>query len=257
MIGTLLTSLAWSDVHHFGYITETGTLPAGATEVEIWNTARIGKDAYYYGLDQRLEFETGLTDHLQASLYLNWMRTTEAAGTSDTLRSTSAFKGLSAELKYKISDPSADALGFGLYGELGFNTDATELEGKALLDKNVGSWILAANLIVEAEIENRSLETEEIEISPVIGAAYEISPRISAGLELRNHNEFEKEGGESFEWMNSAVYLGPSLAYTTKAMTVTFTLLPQLPALKTEDGTTFELHDHEKVEARLHLSLHF
>ena len=246
----------WADVHHFGYVTETGTLPTGTTEVEVWNTARIGRDAYYFGLDQRLEFETGLTDHLQGSLYLNWNRTTEADSTG-ALGTSNDFQGFSTELKYKLSDPSTDIVGFGLYGELGFNTDRMEIEGKALFDKNLGPWILAGNLIAEGEIENRSMKFMDIELQPVIAAAYEITQHFTAGVELRNHNEIERQPDDSFKWMNSALYLGPSVAYTTKSMTVTFTVLSQLPALKTEDGKTFEIHDHEKLEARLHLSLDF
>ncbi len=255
LAGAVLSSSVFADAHHFGYITETGTLPTGATDVEVWNTARIGRDAYYYGLDQRLELETGITDKLQASLYLNWTRTTEA-DTFGVLNSASEFQGLSTELKYRLSNPSSDAVGFGLYGELGFNTDETEIEGKVLFDKNLGPWILAANLIAEGEIENRGMELEEIELQGVIGAAYEITPNFTAGLELRNHNEIEKES-EEFKWMNSALYLGPSLAYSAKSFVVTFTVLPQLPALKTEDNTTYETHDHEKIEVRLHLSVDF
>lgn len=254
----LLSAPVFADVHHFGYITETGTLPAGATEVELWNTARIGRDAYYYRLDQRLEVEAGVTDKLQASLYLNWNRITEA-DTSGALGTVSDLQGLSAELKYRFSDASTDAVGFGLYGELGFNSDAMEIEGKALFGKDVDGWIFAANLNAEAEIENRGMNLIELELQPVIGVAYEITSAFTAGLELRNHNELEKndETGNKLKWMNSTLYLGPSIAYSAKSFVVTFTVLPQLPALKTEDGTTFELHDHEKVEARLHLSVHF
>lgn len=255
LLGAAITSTQ-ADVHHFGYVTETGTLPAGKTEVEVWNTARMGRDSYYYGLDQRLEFETGLNDHLQASLYLNWNRITEADSTG-ALGTANEFQGFSTELKYKISDPTADAVGFGLYGELGFNTDGMEIEGKALFDKNLGPWIFAGNLIAEGEIENRNMEFEDIELQAVVAAAYEISPHFTVGLELRNHNEIEKQSGDHFKWMNSALYFGPSVAYATKSVTITFTVLPQLSALKTEDGKTFELHDHEKVEARLHLSLDF
>ena len=252
----LIGTAARADIHHFGYLTETGTLPAGASEVEVWNTARIGHSGYYSALDQRLELESGITDRLQASLYLNWNKTTEADSTG-TLGTTLDFQGFSTELKYKISDPVADAVGFALYGELGYGANAMELKGKLLLDKEIGPWILAGNLISEGEIENRSMEFEDVELQAVLGAAYEITPHFSTGLELRNHNEIERQPDESFKWMNSALYLGPSVAYATKSFVVTFTVLPQLPALKTEDGKTFELHDHEKVEARLHLSLHF
>ena len=148
-------------------------------------------------------------------------------------------------------------MGFGLYGELGFGAAATEIEGKVLLDKNLGPWILAGNLIGEGELENRGMELEEIELQVVLAAAYEITPNFSAGLEFRNHNEIEQQPDENYKWMNSALYLGPSVAYSAKSFVVTFTVLPQLPALKTEDGATYETHDHEKLEARLHLSVHF
>ena len=249
------TAATFADVHHFSYATETGTLPAGSTEVEVWNTVRIGRDAYYYGLDQRLEFEVGITDRLQGALYLNWNRTTEA-DTSGVVGTASDFEGFSAELKYKVSDAGADAVGFGLYGELGFNTDETEIEGKLLFDKNLGPWIFAANLIVEGEIENREFELEEIEVQPVLAVAYEITPAFTLGLELRNHNEIEKES-EEFEWMNSALYLGPAIAYSGKSFALSLSILPQLPALKTEGGETYETHDHEKLEARLRLSVNF
>jgi hypothetical protein len=253
----LLGASARADVHHFGYATETGVLPAGANEVEIWNTARIGKSDYYYGLDQRLEFETGLTDRLQASLYLNWNKTT-AADSTGNLASSFDWQGLSTEFKYKFSDPSADPIGFGLYGELGVNTESTEIEGKALFDKNLDSWVLAANLVGEEKILNRSFETSEIELEGVLAAAYAFTPNFTLGLEFRNHNDLEKAAGQNaFHWMNSALYLGPSVSYNATAYVVTFTVIPQLPSPNTEDNRTLEFHDHEAVEARLHLSLHF
>ena len=95
----------------------------------------------------------------------------------------------------------------------------------------------------------------------MVAAAYQVTPSFTAGLELRNHNDLEKnaETNNKLKWMNSALYLGPTVSYTTKAMTVTFTALPQLPALKTEAGSNnvLEFNDHEAVEFRLHLSLHF
>src|SRR5262245_34530149 len=63
---------AYGNERHFTYTYESAVLPAQAKEIEVWTTPRLGRDDYYARFDQRLEFEVGLTDRLQTSLYLNW-----------------------------------------------------------------------------------------------------------------------------------------------------------------------------------------
>ncbi len=263
LVALALNVPTWADIHHFGYVTETGVLPQGASEIEVWNTARLGDTHYYYGLDQSLEFETGLTDRLQASLYLNWNKTTADTGGDRQLADNFDWQGLSAELKYKISDASADPIGFALYSEFEFDTDEMELETKALFDKDVDSWTLAANLIGEFEFDSRNPKLTEIELQPTAGAAYQVTPNFTAGLELRSYSAIERglgSGSDGFGLASSALYVGPALSYTTKAMTVTFSVLPNLHSFKNESGFP-QLDDDdavkESMEMRLHLSMHF
>jgi hypothetical protein len=236
---------------HFGYVHETATMPVGAREVEVWTTARAVHDTYYSRLDHRVELETGLTDNLQGAFYLNWRNITarEAAG----LKSVTEWQGVSTELKYKFSDPVADVVGFGLYGELGYSTDAVELEAKALFDKRVGPLLLAANFVgeLEYEAEGEEFELEEIGLEGVFGASYALSRKLSLGLEFRSHNEIVEGELEA-----AALFLGPTAAYSSGNWWMTFTVLPQIAALKHEGGGLRDLEDHEALEARLLLSFH-
>jgi hypothetical protein len=50
-----------------------GTCPdgpeRGAREIEIWTTARLGREAFFARFDQRLELAVGLTDRLMTAVY--------------------------------------------------------------------------------------------------------------------------------------------------------------------------------------------
>jgi hypothetical protein len=59
-----------------------------------------------------------------------------------------------------------------------------ELESKLIAQKNFGPWILVYNATLEAVWEGDGLVEREGEISQALGASYEISPRLSVGLEL-------------------------------------------------------------------------
>src|SRR3954469_8857362 len=57
----------------FGYVYTTDTHPRGTREVEQWLTQRYRQSQGDYDLWQgRTEFEYGVTDRLQTSLYLNY-----------------------------------------------------------------------------------------------------------------------------------------------------------------------------------------
>ena len=261
--GLAATPLAYANERHLTYTYETAVLPRGAKEIEIWTTPRLGRDDYYARFDERLEFEVGVTDRLQTSLYLNWNAITSEAEVMPGFKqkvSATEFEGISSEWKYKLIDPVANAVGFALYGEASLGPTESELEGKLIFDKRIGKLLLAANLVaaVEFEFEGAEPEAEEIEIEPVLGATYFITPNLALGLELRNHNKIAKEpmaGGE-FEWEHSALFLGPVVSYATQSWWVAATILPQLPALKKEGAGSRVLDEHEELNARVIFAFH-
>jgi hypothetical protein len=244
---------------HFAYTYETAVLPPGGRELETSNTLRLGRDQYYAALDHRLEFEVGVGERVMSSFYLNWSDETAKSGPGMT-QSRFTWQGISNEWKWKLSDPVADPLGFALYGELTYATGSYELEAKTLFDKKVGKLLLAANLVAEGEFETGVGENEldEIELEGDLAGSYAVTSRFSVGLEFRNLNEIAKEaGGDEMEWETSALFLGPNVSYATEGWWVTFSVLPQLPALMKEGGgSILDLNDHEKINARLLFSFH-
>jgi hypothetical protein len=245
---------AGANERHFTYTYESAVLPQGAKELEFWVTPRLGRDSFYSRFDNRLEFEVGLTNRLQTSLYLNLNSITQDV--MGTRVSETEFAGISSEWKYKLTDPVADPLGFALYGEVTASTNELELEAKLIFDKKVGdNVLLAANIVPEYEFEFEAGETEtELVLEIDLAATYFFAQNWAIGLELRNHNEFP----EAEEWEHSALFFGPTLGYFTQSWWVAATFLPQLPALKKPEGSSGSrvLDEHEKFNARVIFSFH-
>lgn len=257
-----LPSIASANERHFTYTYESAVLPVGGKEIEVWTTPRIGKQDYFVRFDQRLELEVGVSDNLMTAFYLNAETVTaDVAGAAGTERVTeSELHGVSNEWKLKLSDPVADSVGMALYGEISAATAEAELEAKLIIDKKVGDLLFAGNLVLanETEFEREGDESEveqEQEVELDLAMAYFVSPGVTVGLELRNHNEVY-EG----EWLHSAIFAGPTVAYAGEGWWIAGSVMPQLPALKDNDDSVDDgarvLDDHEKLEARVLFSMH-
>lgn len=243
---------AQANERHFTFTYESAVLPKNAREIEVWTTPRIGRDAFFVQFDQRIEFEVGVTDRLLTAFYLN-ATAANAEVAPDVRQSTFEFEGVSSEWKLKLKDPVADGLGLALYGEASGGPGESELEAKLILDKQSGHLLLAANVVGAQEWkydEAKSESEQEAELD--LGATYFFRPGFAAGLELRNHNAFH-EG----DWEHSALFAGPVLAYGAEGWWVAASVLPQLPALKKEEGGNGRVLDElEKVNARILFSFH-
>ena len=254
----LLTGVSSANERRFAYTYETSTLPPGVREIELWNTYRADKGFFYRRLDQRVEYEFGITNNLMSAFYLNnsW-RLQDSNGGADSGNAVSSSEvSISSEWKYKLMDRVADPIGFALYGEATLGLNEVELEGKILLDKQINNFLFAFNAVFEQEWEtelelgNTETETESI-FEFDLGMAYFINNSFSAGIEMRNHNEV-KEGA----WEHSALFIGPALSYSAESWWATLTILPQVAALKGATDGNLVLDEHEKVEARLLFSFH-
>lgn len=231
----------------FSYTYQSGVLGKGNKEIEIWTTARIGKDIpYFAATDHRMEFEWGISNRLQTAFYINFRNTSADDGTG--MGTSFDFKGISSEWKYQISNPKKDAIGFALYGEVGLNTDEAELEAKLIFDKRLKKNTFALNLVFENEWELAAHKPEtEMKLEGDFGWCYDITNSFSAGIEIRNHNVFE-EG----ELEHSALFAGPVVSFSQPSWWLTLTVLPQITSLKEKTGTTnLDLGEYEKLETRL------
>lgn len=239
---------------HFSYLYESTVMAKGSKEIEVWTTTRLGKqDGYFAALDNRIEFETGLSKRLQTSFYLNFgsITTDNGTGVNQTVLN---FHGISSEWKYNITNPYTSSFGFAFYGELGLSTSEVELETKLIFDKKIKNTTLALNLVYEPEWELSPGETNlDHNVEGLFGLSYAFSSELSAGFEVRNHNIFSK--GEGLEF--SALFGGPVISYSQPSWWVTFTVFPQIVAFTGKTpGSNLNLGDHEKFESRLLFSFH-
>ena len=116
-LSLIFSRTVFSNERKFTYTYETLTLPPGAREIEIWNTYSTDKGFFYRRLDQRVEYEFGVTNNLMGSIYLNssWQFQDSAGVRMNEGDLTSQTVSVSSEWKYKLMDRVADPFGLALY----------------------------------------------------------------------------------------------------------------------------------------------
>lgn len=261
ILTALIPDISLSNERRFGYTYESSVLPPGAREIELWSTDRRGREYFYHRLDQRIEFEFGVSNDLMSAFYLN--TTTRTRDSNSELsgggKSSSIAVSISNEWKVKLMDRVADPLGFSLYGELTLGTDKVELETKLIADKQVQHYLFAGDITAEYElssdiINGTELVSKEVKIKPGIGVAYIAESGFGAGVEVRNENIFI-----SGEMKHSSLFAGPTVSYASEAIWFTLTFMPQVHSFK--GGTTLsknlDLDEFEKIQTRLLLAFHF
>lgn len=238
----------------FAFTQESAVLPAGDAEIEPWTTFGVGREHHYARIEQRLELELGLTHSLQTALYWNFAgmaATVEDDEGALTRVSEVEKSSVSSEWKYKLSDPLADALGSALYLEATLGPEEAALEAKIILDKQVGSFLFALNLVGENEWELGLGETEtEQELEVDLAAGVFLTPTLVVGLEAMSSTLVEEEVE------SSRIYLGPSLAYASSRYWLTLSALPQVLAPKGPEGETVDLEHGERLLLRALVGFH-
>ena len=179
---------------HFGFAYESAVLNPGLAELQPWITERVGRANYFNRLEARLGFELGLARNLQAALFWNASSVTEdimiPGAALPSRLSTTDLQSVSAQLKYKFSDPVADTLGSALFLEGQAGPLLVGYEGRVILDKQLGALLLALNVVgggVELlELQSRFVAT----FGATVGAGYFVTPNLVTSLEIRNENGY-------------------------------------------------------------------
>lgn len=179
----------------------------------------------------RHELEFGVTERLQASIYL-----TDWSYTHSDANSGTAFSDAALELIYNLSNPVIDPIGISLYQEYRGGDRLFEWESKLIAQKNLGRLILAYNATLEAVWQGADLTEHDGEFQQALGASYELSARLSVGLELLHEFVFP-------EWKDNEkirnVFVGPNVCYRHRNWFVTVTGLAQ--ATNTTDEPDFQV----------------
>ncbi|MEY2561854.1 MAG: hypothetical protein QOH88_47 [Verrucomicrobiota bacterium] len=183
LVAAILPTLpAYGGARRFTYVYEVTTSPPGDVEIENWVTWKTRKpeDHSFRQVDFRHELEFGITNKLQAAVYLaDW---NYHDGTSVENPGYS-YTGSALELIYNFTNPVADPIGFSVYEEIQVGYRRFELESKLLAQKNFGRWVLAYNATLEAEWEGEGLEERVGEFQQSLGLSYEVSPHLLFGAE--------------------------------------------------------------------------
>jgi hypothetical protein len=223
---------ALAGARHFTYIYEAPTSAPSSVELENWVTwERVDNPQRSDTLAFRHEIEIGVIDHFQASIYLADWFYENAPSHSGFTYSNSAI-----ELIYNLTNPVIDPVGLSMYQEYKVGDRLFEWESKIIAQKNFGPLILAYNATLEAVWEGASLSEREGEFQQALGASYELSPRLSVGLEFLHEFVFP-------DWRDEEkirnVFIGPNVSFRHENWFVTVTALAE--ATNTQDEPDFQV----------------
>jgi len=180
MLSILPALSCFADARHFTFVYEATVAEPGEVEAESWATWQTGKttDHGFQEIDFRHEIEFGVTNKLQAGLYLadwTYVSSKESAGF--------AFSDAALELIYNIYDPETDPIGLAVYEEIQGGDRLFGSESKVIAQKNVGPVIFGYNATLETVWHGKELAEREAEFQQSIGASYELSRHFSVGAE--------------------------------------------------------------------------
>jgi hypothetical protein len=192
----------------------------------------------FNGWLSRTEFEYGVTDDFQISAYFNheWENSQPhpSAG-EDHWQATS----VSGEAIYRFLNPYFDPIGLAVYFEPTFGDNAREAEAKLLLQKNFfnSNLRVAANINFENTWEREDGDWHKGSAAEFYaGAAYNITPEWSVGVEFNNENDFDGLFGNSHNGTN-AYYFGPTISYVGLPFVVRLGTQFQMPWASAHDQT--------------------
>lgn len=213
----------------FAYAYEAAVMQQGSWEYEqqlTWKARKHNEDNSFDRLDVRHEVEYGITDRLQAALYFDWRYQDGQSVDQDRAR----FRDVALEMIYQLTDPDQAAFGSALYGEVKWGDEVFELEGKLLLQKNIGDWTLVWNGSVAAEWESKSYDEDKGELGQTAGMSYRLCDRVSVGLEALHELDLSswKTAG------HNVVYAGPNLSVQALGGSLTVAPLMQVTSVDGE-----------------------
>ena len=207
LIVLVVASAAYADPRPFTFTSDAYPVGKGHGEYEQWVTWRQNGNENV--VQFRHEFEFGVAENFDLAVYLpNW-RYENTEGHDGVNYDSSSIEGV-----VYFTNPVTDLVGLGWYNEITIGEDELEYETKLLVQKDVGNWTLAYNLVLETEIEGVFHADEENEVEGVLehtfGASYAFGRGdFRAGGELVIESIYED--WDDFEATH--VFAGPVFSY--------------------------------------------
>jgi hypothetical protein len=212
MIVMISGNIAQADSKSLVWTKEYITVGQGNIDIEYYQTLKVGDLHKFSDTDKwmhEIEFEYGITDNWNVSIYQRWENQTNL-GEED-----SRYAGTKLEMRYTLEQDfiPVDIL---LYGEYKFprvySSDVHEIELKLGLSKTFGDWTVVYNQIVEDFVKNNT-KSKKTQHEFAVGTFTEINNKWTLGLETTGNYT-----GHSWR-------MGPTIGYHRKKLGVAFGLL--------------------------------
>jgi hypothetical protein len=226
----ILGQEASADRRIFGYTYPYQTLPQGSRELEHYldmgfndwddeSTPEPEDEWTAVDWKHQLEFEYGITDHLDFGFYNVFSQKPYGSLGYDgfKLRSRLRFK----EQGELLFDPA-------IYFEVGYFGEEIKLEEMLILAKRLGRIEIAFNAKVEQEFKIASGKWEH-EFLPLLGIGYHFNNNFAVSLEY--YGKLKIEDGKVEYYIN---YLGPAFSVSGGAFFWTLAIQPQLGSRKSK-----------------------
>jgi len=200
----LIGGVARADRRGYVWTYEYMTMPKGEFEIEYYLTLKApdtddfdNKNTW----EHQAEFEYGLTDYWDISVYQRWQQTNTAA--EDKFE----YTGTKLRTRYRFGEKGMYPLDTLLYLEY-IRPDSSHepefLEGKIILAKDIGPFNVAYNQILKTGISHDG----DTEHEYAAGVGYEISPAWRIGLESTgNYTEDKYHAGPTLSWGDKHAWL--------------------------------------------------
>jgi hypothetical protein len=170
------------------------TLAEGESEVEqyidltpVKAIAPSGSPIWYTATQFQMEFEHGISDHLELGLYAAF-QPGAPDGYTDTATLTEGT-GFKERLRWRIAEEGELPIDLALYGELVEYATEFEIEAKVILQKRFGKLRVVANAWAEREYYYAAPQQDWV-LNPTVGATYQVTPSFHAGVEYWMRVEF-------------------------------------------------------------------
>jgi len=206
----IASSWAFADPRPFTFTYDAYPIGKGSFEYEQAVTYNAHKASEHgFGEWEILhELEYGLADNLDLEFYfLRWKYedSKEESGTK--------YDGGAIEFIYYLLNPAKDHWGLALYAEFAVAPNELEFEQKVIVQKDIGKWILAYNLILESEIDGVFDSKKENEVEGTIGHAFGITRAVVREWFVGGELLVESGFPDWSHYENTTAYLGPTISY--------------------------------------------
>ncbi len=243
----IITASTSSAQRAFPFTWDSATQAKGTSDVQLWLSSRSGRLTPFTRTEGRGWVNSGLTGRVDLFYGLELDGQFGARDTKD-------LDGrISTLIRYRLFEPN-EVLGVALLARAGFGAAASVLEARLVLDRRIGTVLLAVNSSFERTIFWDRRDAIETRLEHNAAVRFMVTPEVSAGLEVR-----ARQALQAGAYQGTGVYAGPSVTVTTRwvwfSVGATVQVLSDKAAGDKGNGERLIFRDDERFSLRLVMGL--